>query len=395
MILELPRKTQRLGGVKIHEVQRVYELDSGATKFPTKVREAVATISSDEIDVINQRMAVVVPIKDERTNILEGVLSGIPHDCQVIVVSNSSRSPVDRFRMELETIKEFNHFVNDRITLVHQKDPGIAEAFKTTGYESVLENGLVRDGKAEGMFVAMALAKMMGKEYLGFVDADNYIPGAVHEYVEIFAAGFILSDSPYSLVRVSWVNKPKIEEDQMIFPKWGRVSEVTNQCLNKLIESNTGFGTEIIRTVNAGEHAISISLADLLPLQSGFAVETYELVNILEQFGGLVPSPHPDVMSKGVDVYQIETRNPHLHAEKGDSHIEDMLTSSLKAIYGSPICTEKSKAMISEALNNRGIAPESMGPPYPPKIKPLGGLDIKRFEAVLRTTSQTLTEFGR
>lgn len=395
MILELPRKTLRLGGLKFREVQRVYELDSGATKFPTKVREAVATVSSDEIDVVNQKMAVVVPVKDEATNLLEGVLSGIPHDCQVIVVSNSGRSPVNRFQMELETIREFNHFVNDRITLVHQKDPGIAEAFKTLGYESVLEDGLVRDGKAEGMFVAMALAKMMGKEYVGFIDADNFIPGAVHEYVEIFAAGFTLSESPYSMIRVSWANKPKIEEDQMIFPKWGRVSEVTNACINKLIESHTSFGTDIVRTGNAGEHAISMALADLLPFESGFALETYELVSIMEQFGGLIPSLHPDVVSKGVDVFQIETRNPHLHADKGDAHIEEMLTSSLKAIYGSPICTDKVKTVILEALNSAGVNPEGLGPPYPPKTKPLSGLDIKRFERSLRAKAQTLTEFGR
>ncbi len=395
MILELPRKTERLGGVKIHEVQRVYELDSGASTFPTKVKEAVATISSDEIDRINQKMAIVVPVKNEATNLLEGVLSGIPHDCQVIVVSNSSRSPLDKFQMELETIREFNHFVNEKITIVHQKDPGVAEAFKTLGYRSILQNGLVRDGKAEGMFVGAALAKMIGKEYLGFIDADNFIPGAVHEYVEIFAAGFILSESPYSMVRVSWVYKPKIEGAQLVFPKWGRVSEATNQCLNRLIESYTGFGTEIIKTGNAGEHAISMPLADLLFFGSGFAVETYELVNILEQFGGLSPSPHPDVMSAGVDVFQIETRNPHLHEDKGDAHIEDMLTSSLKAIYGSPICTEKAKEIMSVALDNRGIGPERLAAPFPPKIEPLAGLDVKRFQEVLRSTSQTLTEFGR
>jgi mannosyl-3-phosphoglycerate synthase len=395
MILELPRKTEHLGAVRIHEVQRVYELDSGASKFPTKAKEAVATISSDEIERINQKMAIVVPIKDERLNLLEGVLSGIPHDCQVIVVSNSARSPVDRFQTEKQSIKEFNHFVDDKILLVHQQDPGVSKAFRDAGFDSVLESGTVRGGKAEGMLVATLLGKMLGKEYLGFIDADNYIPGAVHEYVEIFAAGFILAESPYSMVRVSWTHKPKIEDDRLFFPKWGRVSEVTNQCLNRLIESHTGFGTEIIKTGNAGEHALSMALADLLFYASGFAVETYEIVNILEQFGGLLPPTHPEVMSSGVDIFQIETRNPHLHEDKGEGHIDEMLLSSLGAIYNSPICSEKAKNNIASILAGRGLGKEGQEPPPPTKIEPAATLDLQRFAETIRRESQTLSEFGR
>ena len=107
MILGLPRRTEFLGAVRFHDVSRVFELDSGARKFPTKAREAVATISTGDIEKINQKMAIVIPIKDERLKLLEGVLSGIPHDCQVIVVSDSMRSPVDRLRMEKQAIKRF------------------------------------------------------------------------------------------------------------------------------------------------------------------------------------------------------------------------------------------------------------------------------------------------
>jgi len=394
MILELPRRTEHFGAVRLHDVQRVYELDSGTRKFPTKAKEAVATISSDEIERINQKMVIVVPVKNERLKLLEGVLSGIPHDCHTIVVSNSSRSPVDRFMMEKQMIKEFNHFVEDKITLVHQQDPGIAEAFASIGYNSILQSGLVRDGKAEGMIIAMLLGKMLKKEHVGFIDADNYVPGAVHEYVEIYAAGFILSDSPYSMVRVSWVYKPKIAEDKLFFPKWGRVSDVSNRYMNHLIESYTGFGSEIIKTGNAGEHAISMRLADLLFYASGFAVETYELVNILEQFGGVIPPANPAVMLSGVDIFQIETRNPHLHEDKGDGHIQEMLSSSLGAIYHSPICPPKVKKSIMDALDNKTPVRKGRKPNLPTILEPPLKVDITRFVATLRKKAQTLTEFG-
>ncbi len=388
MILELPRRTEHFGTVRFHDVQRVYELDSGPRKFPTKSREAVATISSQEIDEINEKMAIIIPIKDEKLKLLEGVLSGIPHDCHVIVVSGSQRHPVDRFMMEKKMIKQFNHFVDDEILLIHQEDPGLSEAFKTVGFTSILsKEGTVRSGKAEAMFIGLLLVKMLGKEYVGFVDADNYVPGAVHEYAEIYAAGFVLAESPYSMVRVSWVYKPKIVEDKLFFPKFGRVSEISSQHLNRLIESYTGFGTDIVKTGNAGEHAMSMQLAELLPYASGYAVETYEIINALEQFGGVLPCTNPQVAARGVDIFQIETRNPHLHEVKGDEHIEDMLHTSLDVIYNSPICSESVKNSI-----HKYFKPIKENSPIN-KIDPITKLDFPRFMQIMKEKSQTLTEF--
>jgi mannosyl-3-phosphoglycerate synthase len=388
MILELPRRTEHFGAVRFHDVQRVYELDSGMKKFPTKAREAVATISSDDIEKINQRMAIVIPIKDEKLKLLEGVLSGVPHDCQVIVVSDSRRSPVDRFMMEVQMLKQFNHFVEDEILLIHQQDPGLSEAFKNVGFDSILnEKGSVRSGKAEAMFTGILLAKMLGKEYVGFVDADNYVPGAVHEYVEIYAAGFILAESPYSMVRVSWVYKPRVMEDKLFFFRWGRVSEVSDLSLNRLIGSYTGFGTEIIKTGNSGEHAMNMQLAELLCYASGFAVEPYEIVNILEQFGGIAPAP-PQVVSSGVDIFQIESRNPHLHEEKGDEHIEEMLLSSLSAIHHSPICPQNVKNSIIDTCKSHGLEMQK----ELVKIRPPFEVNFNNFIEALKQKSQTLIE---
>jgi len=388
IIFELLSGMEHLGAVRLHEFQRFYELDSGMRKFPTNAREAVATISSEDIRKINQKMAIVIPIKDEKLKLLEGVLSGVPHDCQVIVVSGSQRSPVDRFVMEVQMLKQFNHFVEDEILLIHQQDPGLAEAFKSVGLDSILsEDGSVRKGKAEAMYIGILLAKMLGKEYVGFVDADNYVPGAVHEYVEIYAAGFLLAESPYSMVRVSWVYKPRVVEDKLFFAKWGRVSEVTNSNLNRLVESYTGFGTEVIKTGNSGEHAMSMQLAELLCYASGFAVEPYEVINIIEQAGGINPAPH-QIVTSGVDIFQIESRNPHLHEEKGDEHVKQMLLSSLSAIYHSPICPNNIKDSIIETCKSQGLEMEK----ELVKIKHPLEINFNNFIEALKQKSQTLTE---
>ncbi|MEM2092817.1 MAG: mannosyl-3-phosphoglycerate synthase [Candidatus Bathyarchaeia archaeon] len=396
MIIELPRRVEHFGAVRFHDVQRVYELDSGMKRFPTKAREAVATISSEDLGKINQKMAIVVPIKDEKLRLLEGVLSGIPHDCHVIVVSGSRRHPVDRFMMEFQLLKRFNHFVGDEILIIHQHDAGLSEAFRSVGFNSILDgDGSVRSGKAEAMFIGILLAKMLGKEYVGFIDADNYVPGAVHEYVNIYAAGFSLAESPYSMVRVSWIYKPKIAECGLFFAKMGRVSSVSNDCINLLISSYTGFGTDVIKTANSGEHAMSMQLAELLYYASGFAVESYELINLMEQFGGVFPVPSQQASQTaavGVDVFQVESRNPHLHEEKGDRHINEMLLSSLGAVYHSKICPPKLKESIVSICARHGFKISDKDMPCPTMIRPPCEIDINKFANELQKNAQSLFE---
>jgi mannosyl-3-phosphoglycerate synthase len=55
----------------------------------------------DEISNILHDLATIIPIKNEKLKLLEGVLSGIPNECLVIIVSNCSRVPIDRFAMEV------------------------------------------------------------------------------------------------------------------------------------------------------------------------------------------------------------------------------------------------------------------------------------------------------
>jgi mannosyl-3-phosphoglycerate synthase len=229
----------------------------------------------------------------------------------------------------------------------------------------------------------MLLTKMAGKEYVGFIDADNYVPGAVNEYVKIYASGIAMSNTPYTMVRVSWIYKPKISETGVYFSKWGRVSEITNQYLNSLISYYTGFETEVMRTGNSGEHCMSMKLAELLTYSSSFSVETYEMVNLLEEFGGIVPTENQEAMDKGIEVMQVETRNPHFHEEKGDIHLKEMIDGSLGCIYHSKICHPKLREKIVEELRGKGVIEENQEPSVLQKINPFKDIDMLQFGKIL------------
>ena len=384
MRIESPRYTERFGVVRINEVQKVLELDSGRrAEFPGKEAIAVRKIEEEEIRNIEERMAVVIPIKDEKLKLLEGVISGIPHDCLVIVVSNSQGGRIDRFRMEMDALSQFCHFTQRQALSVHQKDPVLARAFAEAGYADMLgEDGLVRDGKCEGMVIGIMLAMLCNKSYVAFTDADNYIPGAVWEYARNFAAGFIMANSPYVMVRNLWSYKPKISEG-MYFRKWGRVSEVCNRYMNMIISSKTGFETDVIKTANSGEHAMSMELVELLPYATGFAVEPYELLFLFEQFGGILPMGRREAVKQGIEIFQIETRNPHLHEEKGAGHLEEMLVPALSLFYHSPLCEPDIKNMILEELQSRGSLKPDEEPPKPIIIPPLKKAKVRDFAKIL------------
>lgn len=381
MRIEHPREFERLGAVRIYGLQKVYELDAGPVSAGIDPDAPVLQVPSEALYEIQSRMAIVVPVRNERLKLIEGVLVGIPHPCLVIVVSNSPRTPTDKFYLEQEAITNFCRFTRKQVVVVHQKDPDIAAAFAAAGYTDILgDDELVRNGKAEGMIMGSLLAKLMGRDYVGFVDSDNYFPGAVNEYVREYAAGFHLNESPYSMVRISWHSKPKVVENSLYFAKWGRSSRQTNQFLNMLVGHYTGFETEIVKTGNAGEHALTVDLAMALDYATGYAVETFHYVYLLEKYGGILNEGETDEeMRRLVKITQIESRNPHLHEVKGDEHVEDMIAASLSTIYHSKLCPESLRDEIERELQRRDYLKE--GDQLAPMriYKSLDRMDFGRF----------------
>ncbi len=385
MRIESPRYTERFGAVRINDVQQVLELDSGRAKeLPPQENIAVQKIEEDVIKDFEEKMAIVVPTKDEKLKLFEGVISGVPHECLIIVVSNSQRKRVDRFRMEKDALNQFCHFTRREALIVHQKDPVLARALSDAGWTSILgEDGLIRNGKAEGMVAAILIAMVAGKDFVGFIDADNYFPGAVWEYARCYATGFSMAKSPYSMVRVLWRYKPKISAG-MHFRRWGRVSEITNRYMNSLISNKTGFDTEIIKTGNAGEHAMSLKLAEILTYASGYAVEPQELISIFEGFGGILPMTHATAAKHGIEIFQTETRNPHLHEEKGGQHLlVEMLLPGLGSIYHSPLCEEETRRLIIDELLQQNAVQPDEEPPKPRLITPPKTANLKKFTEVM------------
>jgi mannosyl-3-phosphoglycerate synthase len=387
MRIEATSLAEHIGSVKIHGVREVLELDSG-TSVTTHFDEVLEaqTIGINDIEDVQQRLAIVLPIKDEDLKVFAGVLKGVPHNCLIIVVSNSQRGETDAFRSEKDIISHFCYSTKRQALAVHQKDPLLAQALGQANYIELLgDDGLVRSGKSEGMILGILLAKLHGKDYVGFIDTDNYIPGAVWEYVKHYAIGFNLAQSPYSMVRILWRYKPKML-GELYFKKWGRVSEITNKCINQFISTKGKFESEIIKTANAGEHAMSLDLAERLTYATGYGVETQELISIIEQFGGIIPTSDKEVAEKGVEIIQTETINPHLHEERGGEHlIKAMLLPSLSVIYHSQLCEDSTKRMIStQLLEHECLKPDEEVPKIR-LIPPLQKVDIQTLASSLET----------
>ncbi len=398
MRITYPYQAERLGAVRVYALQQVFELDSepASPEGDTSWGTTVSHVPSEAIIDVQRRMAIVVPCRDEKLKVLEGVLTGIPHSCLLIFVSNSSRDPVDRYVSERDTVERFCRFAQRSAVAVHQRDPALARAFVKAGLpEIVTPEGLVRDGKGEGMVAGTMLALLAGKDYVGFIDADNYVPGSITEYVKAYAADFHLAHSPYAMVRISWRSKPKVLDGTLFFTRWGRTSSTTNRFFNELIGDHTGFGTEAVSTGNAGEHAITLELALKLRFASGYAVEPYELLYLFEQYGDIDPEARgpvddPELMHDGIQVFQVETCNPHFHEDKGREHVESMRRLSLNVLCHSSICPPRLREEIAAFLSDGApaVPPPELGPIYPP----LAGVDSDVFLAVLAEEAQSFEQ---
>jgi hypothetical protein len=246
-------------------------------------------------------------------------------------------------------------------------------------------------------------------KYIGFIDADNFVTGSVAEYCKAFSAGFHLVTAPDAMVRINWGSKPKVHDGKLVFKTSGRSSEVVNLHFNRLlgqlekrgdctfsgdaceyVENDKGHPElHHICTGNAGEHALTMSLALKLELAGNYAIEPYHLVDILRRFAGdhmakpsasspmhaphsptstmssspvstpggtsacpspnsettaatsLFPASSPEPATPRVQVLQIRTMNPHFHdTDKGEAHIIRMWMQGLSAIYHSPLTAD-------------------------------------------------------
>ncbi len=374
MLLEHPTHFEEYGNLRVYRTCRVLEIDG------FRIEEEDSHPSIKDFAEIAKKTVIVVPVKNEPLFKLVGVIAGIPHTSTVIVVSASDRGSVDKYRSERDALRNFHRETGRKIVLIHQQDPAWKEALDETPLSGLVdkEAGTVRKGKGEGMLLGLLLSASLGAEYVGFIDSDNYSPGSVHEYVWAYYSGFLHATSKYCMIRLKWPYKGKLERSELPYlRKRGRVSSVTNDMLNYAISIRKHVETDIISTANSGEHALSIPLGLSIAWAGGFAVEPYQLVYLLEKCW--IESSWSNGL---VEILQIETRSPHIHAERGGSHISDMMRESLSTIYFSKLANDDVKGMIKETLKMYTGEPTLKKPIiYPPPGTQWFSRIVKAFES--------------
>jgi len=393
LLMEYPYRFESYGAVRIHELAKVLEIDS----LNHKGHRGVHTLDCEKQAEYASKTAIVIPVKNEDILTLENVISAVPHSSTVILVSASSREPVDRYSYEVDLAQSIYSATQRKIIVLHQQDPAWAHALEGTPLEDMLEEAgeggekKVRKGKGEGMLLGVLAASAIGAEYVGFIDSDNYVPGAAHEYAWVYYSGFALTQNPHVMVRIKWPFKGKLASSDLYLRRRGRVSQITNTVLNYALTRIKKVETDIVQTANSGEHALSIDLALKMKWAGGFAVEPYQYVYLLETCYLGLSGGECRLTPDGVAIYQVEPRNPHIHAERGQEHIARMVAISLGTIYHSRLASDEVKERILKILaNNYGITQE---PPKPRVYDPYGIDPRKTFER-FRQESADYRMFG-
>ena len=240
------------------------------------------------------------------------------------------------------------------------------------------------------MILGVIIAKLAGRKFVGFIDADNRIPGSVLEYCKVYAAGLHYAlyhnkrtrQYEHAMVRIKWKSKPKVRNGELEFDEFGRSSRVVNEWMNRLLKVLGGDATPktMIGTANAGEHAMEVELALKLRFATGYAVEPFQLIDLWERFG-----VSNDPSSRPVHILQIETCNPHIHsANRLDGHIPRMQAQGLSTIYHSRLTPLRLKDELRVYMkDNLATVVDGTGEPEPPRIyRPLNCLDWRIFAKV-------------
>jgi hypothetical protein len=199
-------------------------------------------------------------------------------------------------------------------------------------------------------------------KYIGFIDADNYVTGSVSEYCKAFSAGFHLASAPDAMVRINWGSKPKVHDGEIVFKTSGRSSEVVNRHFNQLlgqlhktgsctfsgeacehVENDKGdMELHHICTGNAGEHAMTMSLALKLRLAGGYAIEPFHFIDIFDRFAG-------DHMVKSAPASLM--REPH-----------STMSTVSSSLVSTPVGTSPCSSQVSETRAATSFIPTSSQP---------------------------------
>jgi mannosyl-3-phosphoglycerate synthase len=80
-----------------------------------------------------------------------------------------------------------------------------------------------------------------------------------------------------------------------------------------------------------------------------------------------------------LEVYQVESRNPHLHEAGDESHIDRMSFLAMQVLYHSSVCPPALRKELQLAMVKQGFIKERQRPPKPAYFPRLGGIDFDAF----------------
>ena len=248
-----------------------------------------------------------------------------------------------------------------KLYIVHQKDRRVARLLKATGVEQILdENGRVRDGKGEGMYVGTLCAALLGyPQWVIFYDADNIVPCSLLEYTLAMGKLFLSASASVCFpsfqasgpvsggdryvrppdgrrgheagdtlhnVRVCWSSKPEVRNGNLEFKLLGRCTSVISPLFRTLLDEWFGIRDYPIVSSNAGEQGMTIKTAKALRFSSHYSVETFQFLDFLN-LSALSARPRRAILQ------QYQSKSPHFHTKGDDEHIRRMIAQSLGSFF--------------------------------------------------------------
>lgn len=253
------------------------------------------------------------------------------------------------------------------------------------GAYTARDSGTCRNKQSRG-YAARGGGSTGYYKYIGFVDADNFVTGSVSEYCKAFSAGFHLASAQDAMVRINWGSKPKVHNGKIVFKTSGRSSEVVNRHFNQLlsqlerrgsctfsgdacehVENDQGdMELHHICTGNAGEHAMTMSLALKLRLAGGYAIEPFHFLDIFDRYTGdhSIKSAPASLMREPHSTTSTLSSSPSL-TPVGTSPCSSPISGTASATSLFPVSSEAA----SSAVDQRLLAYNSEVPTAPPEVQ--------------------------
>jgi mannosyl-3-phosphoglycerate synthase len=273
------------------------------------------------LDRFVRKAAFVVCHKSEPINNLWRVLWYLPANAPIIISTNCPLNDLPVLQRELR-----EHLPHHHLHVIHQKDPLVARYFAKQGVHNILGNdGLVVNGKGEGMYLGTMVASALGAEWVVFYDADNLAPSILMAFTMSLSRMFLPSHPEAYLhnVRINWFSKPDSHNPIVDTHKsiMGRCSRVIAPVFDLLVHDWFEGEKRHIITTNAGEQAFTLASLHKMRFSAAFTIETFLLLELMS-------IARENYM---VRLDQYLSQSPFFHTKKDDEHIEQMIADSLSS----------------------------------------------------------------